>query len=273
MTAEMRKMIMGYLDVLKSILKYAVKLKYIAETPADKANLTMPKAVKKNIDIVTINEANHILECLEQESIQFQTMIQFALHSGCREGEIVGLKFSDFNEETLNVTIMRSAYKLTGEPTKTKPPKDYEHRIIKLNPEFFELLAMLKAEKEKEAARLGDKWLGGDEDWLFTQYNGKIMHPDTPSKQFKKFLKKYSIQHHVFHSLRHSNATLLLYGGINIKHVQERLGHSDIKTTQRYLHYIQDIDTNAATVLDTFLSKHKNKNETENSKKASKSVG
>ena len=46
------------------------------------------------------------------------------------------------------------------------------------------------------------------------------MHPQTPSKQFAKFLERHGLPHHKFHSLRHTSATLLLYSGVNIRQVR-----------------------------------------------------
>lgn len=109
----------------------------------------------------------------------------------------------------------------------------------------------LKAEKEKQAAELGTAWLNND--WLFTQWNGEIMNPQTPTKQFSKFLAKNGLRHRKFHSLRHTSATLLLYGGVNLKQMQERLGHGDISTTNKYLHYLAEADEEAANVLQDML--------------------
>ncbi len=98
------------------------------------------------------------------------------------------------------------------------------------------LIRLLKAEKSQQALKLGTAWKG--EDWIFTQWDGSIMYPQTPSAQWRDFLKKHGFRHRKFHSLRHTSAALLLYGGANVKQVQERLGHGDLKTTNLYLHYI-----------------------------------
>ena len=66
----------------------------------------------------------------------------------------------------------------------------------------------MRAEKECDRLRLGTAWIG--DEWLFTQWNGEIMNPQTPTKWFSKFLKKYGLKHRKFHSLRHTSATLLL---------------------------------------------------------------
>ena len=48
---------------------------------------------------------------------------------------------------------------------------------------------------------------------------------------------------------RHTSATLLLYGGVNVRQVQERLGHGNLKTTNIYLHCIAEADEEAAKTI------------------------
>lgn len=247
------------LTVLQSILKQAVKLDIIATNPADSEKLTLQKTVAPKIEIFTKQEASEMLECLENEELQFQVLIQLAIMTGARCGELVGLKFSDVDFATNKITIERSAYKIAGQPIALKPPKDYEIRTISVNSYCIELIKLLKADKYKQAQELGSEWLGGE--WLFTQWNGEIMNPQTPSKQFSKFLAKNGLKHRKFHCLRHTSATLLLYGGVNLKQVQERLGHGDITTTNKYLHCIAEADEEATNILQSMLiSKKENKN-------------
>lgn len=251
------------LTVLQSILKQAVKLDIILTNPANAEKLTLQKVVAPKIEIFSKQEAAEMLECLEKEDLQFQVLVQLAIMTGCRCGELVGLKFSDFDYTKNKVTIERSAYKLPGEPIKTKAPKDYEIRTITINYHCIELIQLLKVEKTKQAMELGTAW--NNSDWLFTQWNGEIMNPQTPTKQFSKFLAKNGLKHRKFHSLRHTSATLLLYGGVNLKQVQERLGHGDISTTNKYLHCIAEADEEAANVLQNMLITHskKEKNDSE----------
>ncbi len=244
------------LAVLQSILKQAVKLDMIPSNPANSEKLTLKKSVTPKIEIFTKQETAQMLLYLENEELQFQVLIQLAIMTGARCGELVGLKFSDVNSDTTKITIERSAYKLKGHPIMTKPPKDYEVRTVTVNPYCIELINLLQTEKSKQAETLGELWVG--QDWMFTQWNGEIMNPQTPSKQFSKFLLKNGLKHRKFHSLRHTSATLLLYGGVNIKQVQERLGHGDITTTNKYLHYISEADEQAANVLqDMLITKEK----------------
>lgn len=240
-----------YLTVLQSIFKQAGKLGLITDSPAKVERLTLPKVQAPKIEIFTKQEAAQMLEALEQEDLQFQTLVQLAIFTGARRGELVALKFSDVDFEQHKITIERAAYKIKGKPLATKPPKDYETRTVTINESCCELLKLLKAEKIENAQRLGSQWLGGN--WVFTQWNGEMMNPMTPTKQFAKFLERNGLKHRKFHSLRHTSATLLLYAGVNIKQVQGRLGHGDIETTNKYLHLIEEADVEAVNKLDIML--------------------
>lgn len=82
---------------------------------------------------------------------------------------------------------------------------------------------------------------------------------DVKGNKLKPYDEKNHLKHRKLHSLRHTSATLLLYGGVNIKQVQERLGHGDITTTNKYLHYISEADEQAANVLQDMLITQKSK--------------
>ena len=198
-----------------------------------------------------------MLNCLQQEDLPFQTYVQLAIITEARRGELAALKFSDFDYDNCRLTISRAAIKVSGQPIQIKPPKDYEVRTVTVSEHCIELVKMLKAQRAQERHLLGSKWAG--DEWLFTQWNGEIMNPQTPTKQFDKFLKKHGLKHRKLHSLRHTSATLLLYGGINIRQVQQRLGHSEIETTQKYLHCIIEADKEAVNVLTNMLEPNKNK--------------
>ncbi|WP_295217561.1 tyrosine-type recombinase/integrase [Ruminococcus sp.] len=114
------------------------------------------------------------------------------------------------------------------------------------------MIDRLEQEKRLQRRALGTYWHDGG--WLFTQWNGEMMNPCTPTKQFSKFLKRHGFEHRKSHALRHTSATLLLYGGVSLKQVQGRLGHGDIETTNKYLHCLAEADEEAACVLQDKLS-------------------
>jgi integrase len=218
------------------------------------------------VEIFTKQEAAEMLAYLENEPLQYRALIQVAIMTGARRGELVALKFSDIDRSSCRITIERAAVKVKGEPLRTKPPKDFEVRSVTVPQYCIDLLDDLKAEKRREAARLGDAW--HYDDYVFTQFDDSMMNPDTVTKWFSGFLSKNGLKHRKFHSLRHTSATLLLYGGASIKQVQGRLGHGDIETTNKYLHYIAEADSESANILQNMLITHKKTDDKEELKQA-----
>lgn len=239
------------LCVLQSLFSFAVKMGLLETSPADSRRLSLPKPMKPQTEIFTMQETTLLLNALKYEPLQFQVLIYLAVFSGAREGELVGLRFSDVDFAVGKLTISRSAYKLKGEPVKTKSPKSKRARSVALNPLCLDLVARLREQRLNE---LGYERSCDDFDgWLFLGKDGGLMNPGTPSVQFTKFLQRRGLAHRKFHALRHTSATLLLYNGTDIKTVQERLGHADFTTTGRYLHLIDSADLKAVNALENAL--------------------
>lgn len=194
-----------------------------------------------------------MLDKLEAEPLQFKVLIHLALNTGCRRGELVGLKWSDIDFTTGIVTVSRSNYKLTGDKEiKSKSTKTGKSRTIMLPPYCIALLKKYRAKQTQERFLLGDRWQG--DNWIFIQADGKPMYPTTPTLQFTRFLKRAGLEHKKFHALRHTSATLLLSNGTNIKNVATRLGHAQLKTTNRYVHAVEEAEKQAANTFETLLN-------------------
>lgn len=239
------------LAILQSMLRLAVKLGLLHENPADAKRLTLPKTVQTETAIFSETEAQHMLQCLKDEPLQYQVLVWLAIVTGCRCGELCALQFSDFDLESQRVSITKSAYKVKGEEIAIKPPKDHAHRTIAVDRFVCELVRQLEDDKQRQQRTLGSAWNEGG--WLFTQWDGKPMHPQTPTRWWKKFLARHEIPHRKFHALRHTSATFLLHGNVDIRAVQERLGHSSVSVTNKYLHVLSEVDRQAASVLDQML--------------------
>ena len=93
------------------------------------------------------------------------------------------------------------------------------------------LLALLKQLREKQAQSCISKW-------CFTQEGtAEPMHPQSPTRYFKKFGQRYGVKDFHPHKLRHSSASIAITSGADVVSVSERLGHSDTAVTLRmYAH-------------------------------------
>lgn len=227
--------------VLQSILGRAVRLGLIEVNPADSAKIDLPHTELPEVQILDEDAAVAVLDALGTEPLKYQVLIHLALCLGCRRGELIALHWSNIDFEKGMVRIERSAYKLTGTPEKLKDPKNRSSIRTLTIPEYCcKLLTTYHAEQTAERIKLGTLWQDGD--FIFTQWNGKEMNPDTASKWFSAFLKRHNLPHVKFHALRHSSATLALQDGANIKAVAAHLGHSQLSTVNRYIHALGSAD-------------------------------
>ena len=237
-----------YTSVLRSMLTMAYKMYYMDDEIGLSRRLTFPKERYQEVDVFTIEETKAILTVAKTESINIRLLIEVALFTGMRRGEIVGLKWSDINLDKQCLSVKRSIYKPKGEKSIEKEPKSHSgFRAIAIPNRLCKTLAEYKAWQEHHSLSL-DTWQNLE--YVFTDDIGSVMNPQTPTKQFSHFLDRHNIRHLKFHCLRHTSATILLSSGCDIKTVSARLGHSSIDTTNIYVHVLESVDKEAAITFD-----------------------
>ncbi len=240
-------------SVLQAILHNACKLDLISTNPANKEKIELPAMQPSKVDIFTKEETAAMFDCLSREPLMHQALINLAIVTGCRRGELVALEWSDIDFKACTVSISKSNYKLKGEEIKTKQPKTEGSVRMLTIPQFVvDMLKDYQIEQKLTRLKLGSQWQG--DNWIFTQWNGKPMNPMTPTEWFNDFLKRYDLQHRKFHALRHTSATLLLTNGTNIKEVGSRLGHKKLSTTNRYVHEVASADAAAAQAFEDMFA-------------------
>ena len=243
-----------YTTVLRSMLTMAYKMYYMDDDVGLSRRLTFPKERYQEVEVFTIEEVKAILSAAKTEPINIRLLIEIALFTGMRRGEIVGLKWSDINLDKQCLSVKRSIYKPKGEKSIEKEPKSHSSfRTIAIPNCLCETLKEYKKKQEEYSLSL-DSWKNLD--YIFTDKNGNVMNPQTPTKQFSHFLERHGIRHFKFHCLRHTSATILLANGCDIKTVSARLGHSSIETTDVYVHLLEGVDKKAIIAFDNLLFNH-----------------
>ena len=185
-----------------------------------------------------------MLQCLEKEPSQNQLLVHLAILTGCRRGELLALTWDDIDYDTGIITVSKSNYQMPGGEVRTKTPKTRGSIRQVAVPEYC--LEMLRAYQEKQPELLTGENKGK---WIFTRADGSPMPPQRATRWFSDFLFRNHLRHRKFHSLRHTSATLLLLNGTDIKTVSARLGHTQLSTTNRYVHALSEADLNAAKLL------------------------
>lgn len=237
--------------LLSSVLEKAVKWQVLLYNPCRRVEA--PKIEKKEAAYLDEVQAQELLNCLQSEPLQYRAIITLLLYSGMRRGELCGLEWSDIDFKNNIIDISRTSLYLSDrgvfdDETKTETSK----RVIKIPSVAMDLLKEHRLQQTKELFKLGDKWIKSNK--VFTQWNGKPIHPDTLTGWFAKFVKKNNLPPIHLHSLRHTNATLLIASGADLRTVSKRLGHSNMTTTSNiYTHAIQSADERAAELLEDIL--------------------
>lgn len=246
------KTIQDHHRVISAILNTAVKWELIDRNVA--AGATPPKPAAEDIQCLDEAQAKLLIQLLADEPIQYRTMITMLVYTGLRRGELCGLEWQDIDFNTRTLTVARSSLYIGNGQTITKEPKTRSgKRKLTLSNTACLLLLEYREWQDRRKADLGDQWIGTGR--LFTQWNGAPIHPQTISDWFRKFLARHPELPKVrLHSLRHSNATLLIAEGVDIRTVSNRLGHAQTSTTLNiYSHALQSRDAAAADCLDAAL--------------------
>ena len=149
--------------------------------------------------------------------------------------------------------IVRSSAYVNRKGMITKDTKNSSStRTIDLSDSSIILLKNYQKWQSEKRLAMGDQWHNTDR--LFTQANGLPMNADTIGQWFKKFISKTDLPKVTLHSLRHTNATLMIASGADIRSVSGRLGHSNTSTTLNiYSHFIQSRNREIADKLQQML--------------------
>ena len=126
-------------------------------------------------------------------------------------------------------------------------------RTITVSPGLIDLLKDYYNEQMITKQELGDLWV--DSNRICVQWNGKPMSPNTPYEILQKLLNKYGLPKVSLHSLRHTNATIMIESGVDLKTTSTRLGHSQTSTTMNiYVHQIKSANEHAAENISKVLA-------------------
>lgn len=198
---------------IRSFFKYlTVKAHLLDENPI--ADLDSPKIPKSLPRYLTLDESQRLLKAIDgKNKTRDYCIICLFLNCGLRISEIVGLNVSDIRDDSLRVL---------GKGNKT--------RIVYLNDACIYALNEYLNERTLIAAI--------DKNALFLSSRRKRMSTDAVHAMVKKTLKAAGLDASKYssHKLRHTAATLMLSNGVDVRTLQEVLGHDHLNTTQIYTH-------------------------------------
>ncbi len=235
--------ILAHHRFIHTVLEQASREMLIMYNPADKA--TPPQKEKSEVGTFQTSELIAIRDAAEQEPIKWRMVIHLLMITGCRRGEICGLKWTKVNWEESSIRIDTTLLYTSERGVYESSTKTGAARTIKLPQETMQLLRQYRVWQLETRLASGDRW--NDTPFVFTGEFGGHMAPDTLSGYLKSFEVKYGLPHIHAHKFRHSMASVLYFSGADPVSISKRLGHAQVSTTQDiYSHLIEQADTQSA---------------------------
>ena len=248
------KTILEHHRLISTVLEQAVKEGLVPFNVASRA--TLPKAEHKEVNYFQPEQVAAIRDALEREPMKWKTLVHLLLITGARRGEVLGLKWDKVDFEGNRIYICNSIlYAPDVGIYESTPKTERSRRYVALPPETMQLLRQYRAWQAGERLRLGEYYQ--NQDFLFTQDNGKPMHPDSVTEWLKRFSKRHDLPHINPHAFRHTMASMLYFNGVDSVSISKRLGHAQVSTTANiYAHVMEEADQRNADILsDIFLKK------------------
>ena len=237
-------------SVLHRSLNLAVKWELLGRNPADA--VTRPRIRRREMKTLDDTQVRSLI--MVSKGTKYETLFWLAVNTGLREGELIGLKWSDLDWKTQKLQIQRQVQRTKDQGLMFCEPKSASgRRVVFLGKTTIEMLRKHFELQQTERQFAGAKWK--ENDLVFPTSVGTPMEPSNLLKHFKDYLKLANLPDIRFHDLRHTAASLMLLKGIHPKVVQERLGHSDIGITLNlYSHVLPGMQEDASEKLDELMS-------------------
>ena len=201
------------LSALKSFYKYlTVRTKQLQENPV--ADLEYPKLRKSLPRYLTLEQSSALLQAVSgQNEKRDYAILMLFLNCGIRRSELVGLNLTDVFEDRIRVV-----------------GKGNKERFVYFGTACRKAIDEYLPERNKKVL--------SDNRALFGSRDGNRISVTAVHRLVKKALLQAGLDPDQFsaHKLRHTAATMMLSGGVDVKTVQEVLGHENLNTTQIYTH-------------------------------------
>lgn len=232
--------------VLQSIFSFAVSQEFIKESPV--RNIIMPKQTEEREEkrvYLTIEESQELIEVFGEYS-PVNAAVLLMLYTGLRVGECLGLQWDDIDFEGRKIHIRHTLSNVGGKKSLSAPKTKSSMRTVFFNDFVYGLLKKHRIEQKKLQFALGGEF--AHPEMVFTADNGSYKDRSSLHRSLKRKLKGTGLEFVHAHLLRHTNATILLNEGIDLKVVSEHLGHSQINVTANV--YTAVLDDTRKSVAD-----------------------
>lgn len=223
--------------VVHSMLKQAQKLGYIKVNPAEGCNL--PRAEKREMLAIMDDKLDEFLSAINGH--KYESVFLVDVFTGLRQGEILGLTWQDvdFTKGKIYVRKQLQKERKKGGEYKRVSLKNDKTRPITPAPFVMDVLKAEQRRQKENRLRAGSAW-DNSMNLVFTNELGRYLASSTVYNNFKAIVKRIGLDEVRMHDLRHTFAMLSLQNGVDIKTLQQELGHATSSFTLDVYGHVSD---------------------------------
>lgn len=207
-----------------------------------------PRVPHQEIRPLTAEQARQMLTAARGHRLE--ALFVAAVSSGARQGELLALTWSDVDFDTATIHIRRALQRVDRAYRLVETKTARSRRSIALPDVAIRALRDHRRRQIEERLAGGARW---DDGWglVFCTRDGRPLYGPAVTGDFQEMLQKAGLPRQRFHDLRHACASLLLAQGVDLKVIQELLGHSTIAVTANtYSHVMGNLKRDAASRMD-----------------------
>jgi integrase len=226
---------------LRSALNTAVKRRLIPYNPA--LHVELAPETPHRPKPWTAEQCQLFLS--ESKEDRLSTLYHLMIVTGLRRGEVIGLRWEDVDLESQCLFVTQQITDLRGKPVVGTPKTKRGRRVVPVDMATVDLLREHQRVQDAERAAWGST--SRHQGLVFCREDGQPLRPEYVTQHFQALAMQAGLPAIRLHDLRHTNASLALAAGIDIKVVSERLGHSTMAVTaDLYTHVVPSLGRDAA---------------------------
>jgi integrase len=237
-----------YHACLSAALHQAVRWGWIDHSPTVRA--TAPSLRPRDVRPPSLEDVRRVLVDLEKRNPELACLVFVATTTGCRRGELCGLRWTDLDLVGGTLTVNRAITETRSNGLVEKDPKTHRSRRIALDPSTIAALESHQRLLDHRSDLTGVPIPADGYVWSPVLDASRPMRPDQVTGHWRRSAKRVGLGPVRFHDLRHFAATVLASSGVDIRTIAGRLGHAHPAITLRtYAHFMEAADRDAAAVM------------------------
>ena len=234
--------------VVRAALNQAVKWQLVPRNAG--ALVSSPRQKTSAVESLTLDEAQAILDAARAHRLA--ALFRVALTMGLRQGEVLGLRWTDVDLDARTLRVARVLQYVDGQTTFKEPKTAKSRRTLRLPASVAEALREHRRHQLVERAAVDTRWT--DSGLVFVSTVGTPLNPRNVLRIWHGRQDRAGVTRGPFHASRHTAISLLIAEGLQMKVIQEVAGHSLLSTTADiYGHLFPPAFAEAADAMDRVL--------------------